>query len=63
MDDSLLWDNDIEGAFWHTFEYISHCAKNGIVFNEEKFQFAQENVEFAGFELTTDGYRPPKKVL
>ena len=63
VDDSLLWDDDIEGAFWHTFEYISHCAKNGIVFNEEKFQFAQENVEFAGFELTTDGYRPPKKVL
>ena len=63
IDDSLLWDHEIEGAFWHTFDYLQHCAENGIVFNVEKFIFAQETCEYAGFELTPDGYRPPKKVL
>ena len=41
VDDSLLWDTGIEQAFWHTFDYIKLCADNGIVFNREKFVFAQ----------------------
>ena len=63
VDDSLLWDYDIEGAFWHTYEYLKHCSNNGIVFNADKFVFAKEQCEFAGFEITRDGYRPPKRVL
>ena len=63
MDNSLLWDHDIETAFWHTFDYIKLCADKGIVFNSDKFQFAQEVAQFAGFEMTMDGYRPPKKML
>ena len=56
-------DHEIEDAFWHTFDYLQHCAENGIVFNVEKFIFAQETCEYAGFELTPDIYRPPKKVM
>ena len=26
--DSLLWDETIESAFWHTLEYITHCGRN-----------------------------------
>ena len=63
VDDSLLWDASIEGAFWHTFEYLKHCTDNGIIFNEEKFVFAKKTCEFAGFELTPDGYRPTKQML
>lgn len=63
IDDSLLWDYGIEDSFWHTFDYIKHCSDNGIVFNVEKFVFAQEKCEFAGFELTPEGYRPPKRIL
>jgi hypothetical protein len=63
IDDSLLWDYGIEDAFWHTFDYLKHCSDNGIVFNVDKFIFAQETCEFAGFELTPDDYRPPKRVL
>jgi len=63
VDDSLLWDLNIEEAFWHTYDYLKHCSENGIVFNRQKFEFAQETVEFAGFEMTPDGYRPPKRVL
>jgi len=63
VDDSLLWDDDVQGAFWHTYDYIKLCADNGIVFNPEKFVFAEEICEFAGFEITMDGYRPTKKIL
>ena len=63
VDDSILWDDDICTSFWHTFDYMKLCADNGIVFNVKKFQFAQEIVEFAGFEITNDGYRPPKRIL
>ena len=63
VDDSLLWDTGIEQAFWHTFDYIKLCADNGIVFNREKFVFAQLRAEFAGFEITEDSYRPPEHIL
>ena len=63
MDDSLLWDSTIEESFWHTFDYLKHCTDNGIIFNEDKFVFSKKTVEFAGFELTPNGYRPPSRVL
>ena len=63
IDDSLLWDDTIAGAFWHTFGYLKTGADGGIIFNADKFQFALEVVEFAGFEVTLDDYRPLKKML
>ena len=35
IDDSLLWDTDIEQSFWHTFDYIKLCADNGIFFTQK----------------------------
>ena len=63
IDDSLLWDDGIEDAFWHTMHYIKKCADNGIVFNPAKFVFAQDELEFAGFHLTAEGYKPPKRII
>ncbi len=63
IDDGLLYDDDVEAAFWHTYDHIKLCADNGIVFNPEKFKFARESVEFAGFEVTLDGYRPASHLL
>ena len=63
VDDGLLYDNDIEECFWHTFDHMKHCADNGVVFNPDKFRFARETVEFAGFEVTLDGYRPANRIL
>ena len=45
VDDTLLYDSNIEGAFFHT-DFLLHCAKNGIVLNREKFQFFQDTVQF-----------------
>ena len=63
VDDGLLYDDDIESAFWHTFHHIKLCADHGIVFNPDKFRFARECVEFAGFEVTMDGYRPANHLI
>ena len=65
IDDSLLWDpaDDIAAAFWHAFDYIKLCADNGVVFNQEKFVFAEESVEFAGFNVHMEGVRPPQKII
>ncbi|XP_057299519.1 uncharacterized protein LOC130630139 [Hydractinia symbiolongicarpus] len=63
VDDSILWNSDIATAFWHTMNYITLCANNGIVFNPEKFQFAKDTVEFAGFVITPHGYKPNQKIL
>ena len=63
IDDSLLWDDDTANSFWHTLSYIQLCAKNGIVFNPEKFKFAEDTIEFAGFDVTLTGYKPPSKMI
>ena len=63
VDDSLLWDDDIAPSFWHTSSYINLCADNGIVFNPDKFKFAEDTIEFAGFDITSTGYKPPAKLL
>ncbi len=63
IDDGLLYDDDVEAAFWHTFDHLKHCADNGVVFNREKFKFAEETVDFAGFEITKDGFKPSESTI
>ena len=63
VDDGLLYDTNIENAFWHTFDHIKLCADNGVVFNREKFVFAAETVDFAGFEVNVAGFRPSKHLI
>ena len=63
VDDGLLYDQTIEGNFYHTFDYLKLCGDNGITFNVDKFQFCQREVEFAGFRVTEDGVKPSRQIL
>ena len=63
VDDSLLYDATIEEAFWHTIDYIILGSENGIIFNKGKFQFAMDEVDFAGFNITKDGIKPTKRMV
>lgn len=63
VDDTCLWDDTIEGCFYHTWDYIALCAENGVVFNADKFQFCQDSVAFAGFNITSDGIQPSNEIL
>ena len=40
---------------------MSVCGRHGIPLDPEKFRFAQDIVDFAGFEITHDTVRPCKK--
>ena len=58
VDDSLLWDNNTEDNFFRVCEFIEKCPKAGCIFNPQKFQFAQETVDFLGFRITPNGMKP-----
>ena len=63
IDDTLLWSDSIEEAFFQAVEWLDTCGTEGITLNPEKFQFAQDTVEFAGFEITPTTVRPCPKFL
>ena len=52
IDDTLLYDKNIEDAFFHTWDYLHLCATAGIVINDKKFKFRRDTVESAGLKLT-----------
>ena len=33
IDDSLLYDETVEGNFWKTFDFLKLCGDHGITFN------------------------------
>ena len=51
IDDTCLYDHNIEEGFFHTWDYISLCATNRIVINQTKFKFCQDIEEFLGLHL------------
>ena len=58
-----MWMDDLEGSFFQACKWLELCGRNGIIQNPEKFQFAEDIVEFAGFAITLDSIRPCKKFL
>ena len=63
VDDACLFSDSIEQSFWDTWDYLTLCAENGIVASEEKFQFCQEEVDFAGLRVTDNGILPSESIL
>ena len=63
IDDTCMWETSIEKAFFQTCQWINLCGQNGIILNIDKFQFAKDIVEFAGFEITSTNIRPGKDFL
>ena len=63
VDDSLLYDKTIREQLFRTCSFLTLCSSNGIIFNKEKFQFSQKEVEYLGFEITADSVRPSETYL
>ena len=63
VDDTCLFKPTIEEAFFHAWDYLTLCAENGIVINEEKFQFCRDDIDFAGLHITPTGIRPSDDLL
>ena len=58
-----MWACSIEAVFFQACEWLDLCARNGITLNPCKFQFAQDDVEFAGLTITSTNVRPSTKFL
>ena len=63
VDDLLVYDSDIESAFYHTFDVLTLCAKNGVTINPEKFKFARREVDFVGYHVGWDSFKPSDSTL
>ena len=63
VDDVITWSPRMEGAFKRICAMLSHCGKAGMVFSPKKFQFAMEEVEYAGFLIGKDSVQPTPKYL
>jgi hypothetical protein len=44
-------------------EWLDLCGRNGITLNPDKFVFAQDTVEFAGFTIAMDTVQPCQRYL
>ena len=53
-----MWEDNIRSSFDLTGKYLSTCSKGGINFKKKKFRFAQDEVEYVGFQLTKDAIKP-----
>ena len=63
VDDVLLYDKGIEEAFYHVFDYLYLCGENGIIIHPGKFKFAQSQVDFVGYSVGWDDYKPSDDML
>ena len=63
VDDTLLWEENIEKSFYQTCEFLTLCGNEGIILNPLKFQFAGDVVDFAGFQITPTSVQPSRKYL
>ena len=55
--------NYIEQVFYHTWNCLYLCAINGIVINDQKFQFYKKTVTFTGLTNTLSGITPSSNIL
>ena len=55
VDDTCLFKFTIEEGFFNCWDYLTLFAKNGIVINEEKYQFCSDYITFAGLNITPTG--------
>jgi hypothetical protein len=63
VDDTIIWDQNIEQAFYHTFDFLITCAKNGITLKPQKFKFARREVDFCSYTVGWDGFRPSDEAI
>jgi len=63
VDDTVMWDDGLEAHWWRIINFLDLCGRNGIILNFEKFQFAQREIDFAGFRVTETEVRPLDKYL
>ena len=65
VDDGAMWTvgSDTTQHFLKVAEYLDICARSNIVLNPSKFQFCQDTIDFAGFQISPTCLMPSEKML
>jgi len=63
VDDTIMWDNELEGHWWRVIDFLSLVGQGGVILNQKKFQFCQKTVDFAGFRITASEIKPLEKFI
>ena len=63
VDDSLLYDDNMEDNFHRVCAFLEQGAQGGCTFNSQKFQFGEREVNFLGFLVTETGVKPTKEFI
>ena len=63
IDNTCMWAGTIEECFFQACQWLDLCGRNGITLSPEKFSFAQDTVEFAGFKITPNEVKPCNRYL
>ena len=53
----------LEWHWWRTIDFLTGVGQSSIVLNPDKFQFAQKNIDFAGFRVSDMTIEPLAKYL
>ena len=57
VDDSVIYDGNIEDHIAHVKQFLQHCAEKHITLNIEKYRFFQTKTTFVGFLSSEEGYQ------
>ncbi|XP_069976740.1 uncharacterized protein [Penaeus vannamei] len=57
VDDTLIYDYNVEDAFWHAYQFPEMCAMKGITLKPEKFKFCRRELDFVRFHVGWDSYK------
>ncbi len=57
VDDVIINDSDEKQHEFHVRQFLQRCAERSITLNVDKWAYGKPEVDFAGFVLTTNGYR------
>ena len=56
VDDVIIYDSDTTQHEAHVCQFLQRCLEFKITLNQEKWEYAQLQVTFAGFQISQDGY-------
>ena len=56
VDDIVIYESDSTQHAKHVRQFLLRCAERRITLNQDKWEYAQPRVTFAGFNLSKDGY-------
>ena len=62
VDDIVIYNSDPAQHIDHVRQFLQRCAERQITLNTDKCEFAQPQVTFAGFTLSSQGYSVDKSI-